>query len=90
MIPAQLTLETDAAGKVASIYWHLGPGAEKGTSAVPDPTKAPPEPATPATVELRVLAADYTALEAIKVSRACTAGEVHTVLAALARAQCPL
>jgi hypothetical protein len=39
MIPAQLTLETDAAGtctcKVVSIYWHLGPGAEKGTSAVP-------------------------------------------------------
>jgi hypothetical protein len=41
-----------------------------------------PDPATPATVTLRVLAADYTALEAIKVSRACTAGEVRTVLAA--------
>ena len=34
-IPAQMTLETDAAGKVTSIYWHLGPGAEKGKSAVP-------------------------------------------------------
>jgi hypothetical protein len=35
MIPAQLTLETDCVGKVTSIYWHLGPGAEKGKSAVP-------------------------------------------------------
>jgi hypothetical protein len=35
MIPAQMTLETDTTGKVTSIYWHLGPGAEKGKSAQP-------------------------------------------------------
>jgi hypothetical protein len=35
VIPAQLTLDTDAAGKVTSIYWHLGPGTEAGKSAKP-------------------------------------------------------
>jgi hypothetical protein len=34
MIPAQLTLGTDSTGKVVVIYWHLGPGAQTGASAL--------------------------------------------------------
>ena len=32
-LPAQLTLGVDGAGKIVSVYWHLGPGAAPGVSA---------------------------------------------------------